>query len=66
MIFALLGMQVFGGRFDYDPVQEKERHNFDSFWQAVLTMFQVSIYNKKKGGIYYSIRAEVSIFTTIS
>ncbi|KAG6449276.1 muscle calcium channel subunit alpha-1 isoform X2 [Manduca sexta] len=41
MIFALLGMQVFGGRFDYQPEAEKERHNFDSFWQAVLTMFQI-------------------------
>ncbi|CAB3241437.1 unnamed protein product [Arctia plantaginis] len=41
MIFALLGMQVFGGRFDYDPEAQKERHNFDSFWQAVLTMFQI-------------------------
>ncbi|KOB68650.1 Voltage-dependent calcium channel type D subunit alpha-1, partial [Operophtera brumata] len=37
MIFALLGMQVFGGRFDYAPEIEKEKHNFDSFWQAILT-----------------------------
>ncbi|KAH9628916.1 hypothetical protein HF086_006285 [Spodoptera exigua] len=37
MIFALLGMQVFGGKFDYEPEEEKERHNFDSFWQAILT-----------------------------
>ncbi|XP_052750950.1 muscle calcium channel subunit alpha-1-like isoform X3 [Galleria mellonella] len=41
MIFALLGMQVFGGRFDYKPEEVKERHNFDTFWQAVLTMFQI-------------------------
>lgn len=41
MIFALLGMQVFGGKFDYDDEHEKEKHNFDTFWQAVLTMFQV-------------------------
>lgn len=44
MIFALLGMQVFGGKFDYDDEHEKEKHNFDTFWQAVLTMFQVSCY----------------------
>lgn len=43
MIFALLGMQVFGGRFNYDPVKEKDRHNFDCFWQALLTVFQVGI-----------------------
>ncbi|XP_041984282.1 muscle calcium channel subunit alpha-1-like isoform X2 [Aricia agestis] len=41
MIFALLGMQVFGGKFDFAPEEPKERHNFDSFWQAVLTMFQI-------------------------
>ncbi|XP_026318237.1 voltage-dependent calcium channel type D subunit alpha-1-like [Hyposmocoma kahamanoa] len=41
MIFALLGMQVFGGKFDYDDEHEKEKHNFDTFWQAVLTMFQI-------------------------
>jgi voltage-dependent calcium channel L type alpha-1D len=41
MIFALLGMQVFGGKFNYDPVEEKDRHNFDCFWQALLTVFQV-------------------------
>ncbi|XP_063370075.1 voltage-dependent calcium channel type D subunit alpha-1-like isoform X2 [Cydia amplana] len=42
MIFALLGMQVFGGRFEsYAPEEPKERHNFDTFWQAVLTMFQI-------------------------
>ncbi|KAJ2939429.1 hypothetical protein O0L34_g10861 [Tuta absoluta] len=41
MIFALLGMQVFGGKFDYEAEKEKEKHNFDSFWQAVLTMFQI-------------------------
>ncbi|KOB77464.1 Ca [Operophtera brumata] len=40
MIFALLGMQVFGGKFNYDPVEEKDRHNFDCFWQALLTVFQ--------------------------
>ncbi|GBP31103.1 Voltage-dependent calcium channel type D subunit alpha-1 [Eumeta japonica] len=41
MIFALLGMQVFGGKFNYDPVEEKDRHNFDCFWQALLTVFQI-------------------------
>ncbi|PRD25866.1 UNVERIFIED_CONTAM: Ca-alpha1D [Trichonephila clavipes] len=42
MIFALLGMQVFGGRFNYKELEEKPRHNFDSFVQALLTVFQVS------------------------
>lgn len=42
VIFALLGMQVFGGRFNKDT-EEKTRYNFDSFWQSLLTVFQVSI-----------------------
>lgn len=40
VIFSLLGMQVFGGRFNKDT-QEKPRYNFDSFWQSLLTVFQV-------------------------
>ncbi|XP_049844102.1 muscle calcium channel subunit alpha-1-like isoform X6 [Schistocerca gregaria] len=41
VIFALLGMQVFGGKFDFEDTQDKDRSNFDSFWQSLLTVFQV-------------------------
>jgi voltage-dependent calcium channel L type alpha-1D len=41
VIFALLGMQVFGGKFNFDHTQDKPRTNFDSFWQSLLTVFQV-------------------------
>ncbi|CAG5037441.1 unnamed protein product [Parnassius apollo] len=57
MIFALLGMQVFGGKFDYDAVLEKERHNFDSFWQAVLTMFQILTGEDWNAVMYHGINA---------
>ncbi|KAL7669231.1 hypothetical protein ACOME3_009896 [Neoechinorhynchus agilis] len=41
-IFALLGMQMFGGKFDaIDNFQEKPVHNFDSFWNSMLTVFQI-------------------------
>ncbi|KAH7974411.1 hypothetical protein HPB49_015094 [Dermacentor silvarum] len=40
VIFALLGMQVFGGRFNR-PTEDKPRSNFDTFWQALLTVFQI-------------------------
>jgi hypothetical protein len=40
-IFALLGMQVFGARFNYDQLAEMPRGNFDSFYQSLLTVFQV-------------------------
>uniref|UniRef100_A0A914IAD7 Voltage-dependent L-type calcium channel subunit alpha n=1 Tax=Globodera rostochiensis TaxID=31243 RepID=A0A914IAD7_GLORO len=41
VIFALLGMQVFGGRFNYNPMQQKPRANFDTFIQSLLTVFQI-------------------------
>uniref|UniRef100_A0A1Y1M5C5 Voltage-dependent L-type calcium channel subunit alpha n=2 Tax=Photinus pyralis TaxID=7054 RepID=A0A1Y1M5C5_PHOPY len=41
VIFALLGMQVFGGRFNFNVNKDKPRHNFDSFWQSLLTVFQI-------------------------
>lgn len=43
VIFALLGMQVFGGKFNFEPTTDKPRSNFDSFWQSLLTVFQVSV-----------------------
>ena len=40
-IFALLGMQVFGAKFNYEPLADKPRWNFDAFGQSLLTVFQV-------------------------
>ncbi|GAA30063.2 voltage-dependent calcium channel alpha 1 invertebrate, partial [Clonorchis sinensis] len=40
VIFALLGMQLFGGRFNFKKV-EKPRSNFDSFYQSLITVFQI-------------------------
>ncbi|CAK1546604.1 unnamed protein product [Leptosia nina] len=57
MIFALLGMQVFGGRFNYDPVEEKDRHNFDCFWQALLTVFQILTGEDWNAVMYEGIKA---------
>ena len=39
-IFALLGMQTFGGKFDF-PGEEKPRQNFDTFSWAMVTVFQI-------------------------
>jgi len=41
MIFALLGMQVFGGKFGFDETSDKPRGNFDNFWISLLTVFQI-------------------------
>jgi hypothetical protein len=43
VIFALLGMQVFGGKFNALLDGAKPRSNFDTFWQAMLCVFQVLI-----------------------
>lgn len=40
IIFALLGMQLFGGKFNFDDTQMK-RSTFDTFPSALLTCFQV-------------------------
>jgi voltage-dependent calcium channel R type alpha-1E len=39
MIFALLGMQIFGGKFDFED--GRPRGHFDSFHWAFVTIFQV-------------------------
>ena len=36
-IYALLGMQFFGGLYGFDD--EKPRGNFDNFWIAFVTVF---------------------------
>uniref|UniRef100_A0A4W5KHD5 Ion transport domain-containing protein n=1 Tax=Hucho hucho TaxID=62062 RepID=A0A4W5KHD5_9TELE len=40
VIFSLLGMQVFGGKFNF-PNQPKPRSTFDSFPQALISVFQI-------------------------
>lgn len=57
VIFALLGMQVFGGKFDFDPTEPKPRHNFDSFWQSLLTVFQILTGEDWNVVMYDGIRA---------
>lgn len=57
VIFALLGMQVFGGKFDFDSTEPKPRHNFDSFWQSLLTVFQILTGEDWNMVMYDGIRA---------
>ncbi|KAF6217290.1 hypothetical protein GE061_001644 [Apolygus lucorum] len=57
VIFALLGMQVFGGRFNFDSHMDKPRHNFDSFIQSLLTVFQILTGEDWNTVMYDGIRA---------
>ncbi|CAF4493315.1 unnamed protein product, partial [Rotaria socialis] len=58
VIFALLGMQMFGGKFDHIfLVEEKPRNNFDSFWGALITVFQILTGEDWNEVLYTGIRA---------
>ncbi|XP_058807730.1 muscle calcium channel subunit alpha-1 isoform X4 [Phymastichus coffea] len=57
VIFALLGMQVFGGRFNFSAEDDKPRANFDSFWQSLLTVFQILTGEDWNAVMYTGIRA---------
>ena len=39
-VFSLLGMKLFGGKFAF-PAEALPRSNFDTFFTAALTVFQV-------------------------
>lgn len=41
LIFALLGMQIFGGKYELPRIEDKPRSTFDSFWRALITVFQI-------------------------
>eukprot|EP00050_Salpingoeca_kvevrii_P014645 m.38383 g.38383 ORF g.38383 m.38383 type:complete len:1677 (-) comp5887_c0_seq1:4731-9761(-) len=55
VITALLGMQIFGGRFDFE--EGVPRTNFDDFWAALLAVFQVLTGEDWNAVMYDGIRA---------
>ncbi|XP_071083520.1 muscle calcium channel subunit alpha-1-like isoform X5 [Haliotis cracherodii] len=55
VIFALLGMQLFGGKFNFD--QQTPRSNFDTFWQSLLSVFQILTGEDWNMVMYDGIRA---------
>ncbi|XP_055958149.1 muscle calcium channel subunit alpha-1 [Patella vulgata] len=57
VIFALLGMQLFGGRFNFDHSKMKPRSNFDTFFQSLLTVFQILTGEDWNVVMYDGIRA---------
>ncbi|NXH06174.1 CAC1S protein, partial [Loxia leucoptera] len=40
IVFALLGMQLFGGKFDFEDMKVR-RSTFDNFPQALISVFQI-------------------------
>ncbi|CAM9972784.1 unnamed protein product [Lampetra fluviatilis] len=56
IIFSLLGMQLFGGKFNFDSTQ-LHRSSFDSFPIALLTVFQILTGEDWNTVMYNGIRA---------
>ena len=56
-IYSLLGMQLFGGKFNFDD--GKPRQNFDSFHNAFLSVYQILTIENWQSLQYYSMRAQV-------
>ncbi|XP_072340717.1 voltage-dependent L-type calcium channel subunit alpha-1C isoform X4 [Scyliorhinus torazame] len=56
IIFSLLGMQLFGGKFNFDEM-EKKRSTFDNFPQSLLTVFQILTGEDWNSVMYDGIRA---------
>ncbi|KAL9960179.1 hypothetical protein ACROYT_G033596 [Oculina patagonica] len=56
LICSLLGMQIFGGKFNIDEDQIP-RSNFDSFWRALITVFQILTGEDWNAVMYDGIRA---------
>lgn len=50
IVFALLGMQLFGGKFDFEDMKVR-RSTFDNFPQALISVFQVWGCGKGIGGL---------------
>nr|CAD7401312.1 unnamed protein product [Timema poppensis] len=50
-------MQVFGGKFDFEDTSDKIRSNFDSFWQSLLTVFQILTGEDWNAVMYVGIEA---------
>jgi len=55
LIFALIGMQIFGGRFNFE--EGKPRANFDTFFNAFLSVFQLMTIENWHLIMYNGIRA---------
>jgi hypothetical protein len=61
-IYSLLGMQIFGGNFDYED--GKPRGNYDSFAIAGITVFQVLTMENWIAVLQESMRGDLNKFIT--
>ena len=55
IIFSLLGMQIFGGRFNFE--EGTPRSNFDTFFRSLITVFQILTGEDWNAVMYIGIRS---------
>lgn len=58
MIFAMLGMQLFGGEFNEVNDGDRPQQNFDTFGIALLTVFQILTGEDWNQIMYYGIKSQ--------
>ncbi|XP_026998200.2 voltage-dependent N-type calcium channel subunit alpha-1B isoform X14 [Tachysurus fulvidraco] len=56
VVFALLGMQLFGGQFNFD--NETPTTNFDNFPSAIMTVFQILTGEDWNAVMYHGIESQ--------
>uniref|UniRef100_A0A672JN68 Voltage-dependent N-type calcium channel subunit alpha n=1 Tax=Salarias fasciatus TaxID=181472 RepID=A0A672JN68_SALFA len=56
VVFALLGMQLFGGQFNFED--ETPTTNFDTFPAAILTVFQILTGEDWNAVMYHGIKSQ--------
>ncbi|XP_066912648.1 muscle calcium channel subunit alpha-1-like [Clytia hemisphaerica] len=56
LIFALLGMQIFGGRFNFED-EDMPRSNFNTFWRSLVTVYQILTGEDWNAVMYYGIKS---------
>ena len=66
-IYSLLGMQIFGGKFNFineDGYVEVPRANYDSFNNAFITVFNVLTMENWQNILYDSMKSSVGPFVS--
>jgi hypothetical protein len=63
-ILALLGLQLFKGKFDNDPLGIPD-NNFDDFLSSFFTMFQILTMENWQTVMYVTLRNQESVLVDI-
>ena len=65
VIFSLIGMQMFGGKFTFYEEGEIKRQNFDHFGNAFLSVFQILTLENWNDILYLTMRSDQNSFLSV-